>query len=447
MARITQRYRERGYPFAQAYLPAQEVEDGLVRVSVLEGRLGAVQVDNQSRQQAWVVDAPLRPLQAGDVLRGDALETSLLLLNDVPGVRSQASLQPGADVGTSDLVVTVQDAPLVSGTLGLDNHGNRYTGQYRALASMQLNGALGLGEQIQLQGVLTNEQLRNYRLGYQMPVGPWSTRVGVSTSHLSYDLGKEFSALDAYGRAQVGTVFVSQPLMRSRGLNLNARLQHEKKRLTDDIGLYSSQAKKRSNVTTLGLDGNWQDRLGGGAVSQWELAWQHGQLRLGSDAQQQRDAQTALSAGSFQVLTAHLARWQALGGPWSLHGRASGQWANKNLDSSEKMGLGGAYGVRAYPQGEASGDKGLQATLELRYALASAWQLSGFMDAGQVQFQHSPWSAGKNRRSLSGAGLGVQRSGADWSLEASLAWKVSGTPATSAPDRSPRLWVKGQKYF
>lgn len=446
-ARITQLYRARGYPFANAYLPAQEVEDGLVRVSVLEGRLGEVKVDNQSRQQASVVDAPLHRLQAGDLLRGDALETSLLLLGDTPGVRSQASLQPGAEVGTSDLVVTVRDAPLISGSLGLDNYGNRYTGQYRTSANLQLNGALGLGEQIQLQGVLTSEKLRNYRLGYQMPVGPWSTRVGVSTSHLSYDLGKEFAALDAYGRAQVATVFVSQPLVRRRALSLNARLQHDQKRLTDDIGLTGSQNKKRSNVTTLGLDGNWRDGLGGGAVSQFGLAWAHGQLRLGSEAQQQRDARTTLSAGSFQVLTASLARWQTLSGPWSLHGRINGQWANKNLDSSEKMSLGGAYGVRAYPQGEATGDKGVQATLELRYALSNAWQLSGFMDGGRVQFQHKPWSTGQNHRNLAGAGLGVLRTGADWSLEAALAWKVSGSTATSAPDRSPRLWVKIQKSF
>lgn len=446
-ARITQLYRERGYPFAHAYLPAQTVEDGMVRLSVLEGRLGEVKVDNQSRQQNWVIQAPLRRFQSGDILRGDTLETSLLLLSDVPGVRAQASLEPGAEVGTTDLVVTVQDAPLVSGALGLDNFGNRFNGQYRASAHLQLNGALGLGEQFQYQGGLSSEHLRNHRLAWQMPLGPWNTRVGASTSHLNYALGKEFEALDAYGSAKVNSVFASQPLLRSRRLNLNARLQYEQKRLTDHIGLYGSQSNKRSNTTTLGLDGNWQDRLGGGAVNQFGLAWRHGQLRLGSDAQQRRDALTTRSAGNFQVLTANVARWQALGGPWSLHGRANGQWADKNLDSSEKMSLGGAYGVRAYPQGEATGDQGLLATLELRYALANAWQLSGFVDGGQVRLQHSPWSAGKNQRSLGGAGLGLQRMGADWSLEAALAWRVSDKPATSAPDRSPRLWVKAQKFF
>ncbi len=447
VARITALYRERGYPFAYAYLPAQEIDNGMVRVSVLEGRLGQITLDNLSRQRTRVLALPLARLRSGDLIQADALETSLLRLGDIGGVRAQANLRPGAETGTSDLVVKVEDPPLASGAIGLDSYGNRFTGAYRASGSVQFNGALGLGEQIHLQTLLSNEDLFNFRLGYEMPLGPWSTRVGASLSHLDYALDEEFAVLDAYGSAKVANIHVAQPLVRSRRMNLNARLSYEQKRLTDHIRLYGTHERKRSHLATLALEGNWQDSLAGGAVSQWGLAWIHGQLRLGSAAQQQRDALSARSAGSFEVLTANFARWQTLSGPWSLHGRINGQWASKNLDSSEKMSLGGAYGVRAYPQGEASGDQGLLATLELRYALTRDWQLSGFVDGGRVKLQHRPWSAGSNHRSLSGAGFGLQRSGQDWSLETALAWRVGSAPAASAPDKRPRLWIKAQKYF
>lgn len=447
IAAITRRYRERGYPFAYAYLPAQTVESGLLRVAVIEGRLGEVRLENASRQRSTVLQAPLAGLHAGALLRADALESSLLLLADVAGIRAEATLQPGARFGSSDLVVRVDDGPVVGAALGMDNFGNRYTGAWRGSASLQLDGALGLGEQIQLQLLASNEDLYNYRLGYQMPVGPWSTRIGASLSHLDYALDQEFGVLDAYGSAKVASVHATQPLLRSRSANVNARLQYDQKRLTDHIGMYDTQERKHSQLTTLGLDGNWQDSLGGRATNQWSLAWVHGQLRLGNVAQQQRDAQTARSAGSFQMITANLARWQALGGPWSLHGRVNGQRADGNLDSSEKMSLGGAYGVRAYPQGEAPGDHGLLATLELRYALGGDWQLSGFADSGKVRLQHRPWNAVSNHRRLSGAGLGLQRSGRDWSMETALAWRVGSAAATSAPDKRPRLWVKAQKFF
>lgn len=446
-ARITRLYRERGYPFAYAYLPEQTVEAGLVRIAVLEGRLGEVRVENATRQRANVIDAPLTRLEHGQVIRADALESSLLLLGDIHGAHAKARLQPGSKVGTSDLVVMVEDTALVGGALGLDNSGNRYTGVWRASGSVQLNGALGLGERIQLHSLLSSEHLHNYHLDYLMPLGPWNTRVGAGVSRLSYALGKEFSVLDAYGNATAAKLHATQPLVRSRGVNLNAHLQYDQKRLTDHIGRHSSHAPKRSRLATLGLNGDWQDHWGSRAMNVWDLSWTRGQLRLDSDGQRRQDAQSIRRAGRFQTLNASFARWQALTGPWSLYGRVNGQWADKNLDSSEKMSLGGAHGVRAYPQGEAAGDMGWLATLALRHALAPGWQLSGFGDVGKVRLQHRPWHEGPNHQRLGGAGIGVQHTGQDWSLETALAWRLGSHLASSAPERSPRLWIKAMKQF
>lgn len=446
-ARITRLYRERGYPFAYAYLPEQTVEAGRVRITVLEGRLGEVRVENPTRQRAHVIETPLRRLERGQVIRADALDSSLLLLGDIHGAHAKARLQPGSEVGTSDLVVMVEDTALVSGTLGLDNSGNRYTGVWRASGNLQLNGALGLGERIQLQTMLSDEHLRNYHLDYQMALGPWNTRVGAGVSHLNYALGKEFSVLDAYGSATVASLHATQPLVRSRNANFNAHLQYDQKRLTDHMGMHSSHTPKRSHLASLGLNGDWQDQWANRAMNVWDLSWTQGQLRLGSDAQRLLDALSTRSAGRFQTLNASFARWQALAGPWSLHGRVHGQWANKNLDSSEKMSLGGAHGVRAYPQGEASGDTGWLATLALRYALAPGWQVSGFGDAGQVRMQHRPWHAGPNHSRLGGAGFGLLHTGQDWSLDTALAWRLGSRLASSAPERSPRLWLKAMKHF
>jgi hemolysin activation/secretion protein len=46
---------------------------------------------------------------------------------------------------------------------------------------------------------------------------------------------------------------------------------------------------------------------------------------------------------------------------------ANAQFADKNLDSSEKLSLGGATGVRAYPSGEASGDEGRKLSVDAKY--------------------------------------------------------------------------------
>ena len=65
--------------------------------------------------------------------------------------------------------------------------------------------------------------------------------------------------------------------------------------------------------------------------------------------------------------------------------KASSQISSRNLDSSERFYLGGARGVRAYPQGEASGDEGILGSLELRYHTSvPGLTVSTYYDAGHV---------------------------------------------------------------
>ena len=64
--------------------------------------------------------------------------------------------------------------------------------------------------------------------------------------------------------------------------------------------------------------------------------------------------------------------------------------SDKNLDSSEKMQLGGMNGVRAYPTGEGSGSEGQMIQLELRHQLENGINMAAFYDWGQVWLQHDP---------------------------------------------------------
>ncbi len=146
-ARITALYRQRGYPLARAYLPAQEIDKGVVTLNVLEGQYGQVRINNQSRMRDFALRQPLSALQAGDAVRAAPLERSLLLLQQTPGVAVQSTLQPSTAVGATDLVVDVKDAPLLSGQVDLDNYGNRFTGEYRLGGTLNLANPLGLGDQ------------------------------------------------------------------------------------------------------------------------------------------------------------------------------------------------------------------------------------------------------------------------------------------------------------
>src|SRR5699024_6918706 len=177
-------------------------------------------------------------------------------------------------------------------------------------------------------------------------------------SYMDYDLGEDFADLEATGRARIASVFATQPLIRTRALSLYATLQYDDKALRDKIGALDSRSDKSSSLWIASFTGDSRDRFGGGGLNSFSLAYALGELELETPLARLQGSLTARTEGHFARLTLSLLRWQSLPGRFSLSPRLQGQWSDDNLDSSEKFSLGGAHGVRAYPQGEASGDRG-----------------------------------------------------------------------------------------
>lgn len=444
--RITRRYREQGYPLARAYLPAQEIDGGVVKIAVLEGRYGEIKVDNPVGLGGSAL-APLSALKAGDAVQGQPLERSLLLLQDTPGVEVKSTLRPGASTGTTDLLVGLQQAPLVTGSVDMDNYGNRFVGQYRLGGTLNLNNPLNFGDRLSLRAMGSDQDQHYGRVAYQLPLGPWATQFGVAYSDMDYELGKDFEDLRAHGNARIASVYAIQPLVRSRDFSLFTQLQFDDKRLKDDIDLFDEKSDKHARVITLTLNGNSRDDLLGGGVNSFALGWSQGSLTLDGAQAQRTDGATAGTRGRFHKLNPSLVRLQRLSDRFSLYTQLQGQWADGNLDSSEKLYLGGAYGVRAYPQGEASGDQGWLANVELRYALTEAWQLSTFVDHGEVRLNKDTWTSEDNHRSLSGAGFGALWAAHGWQVNAVAAWKLGNAEAESDVERTPRVWAQVVRAF
>ena len=446
-SRITRLYRKRGYPLTRAWLPRQEITDGVVRIEVIEGRFGEVRVQNQANLKAIAL-APLKQLEPGAVVQADTLERSLLLMRERSGVSVKSTLQPGASVGTTDLLVEATLEPWLQGSLEIDNYGNHYTGEYRLGASLDMRNLLGLGDQLSLRVLGTNEHQIYGRVDWQSGgLGASGTQVGLSYSQVHYALGKDFEALDATGSARIASLWVAQPLIRSRAFALTAAMQFDDKDLQDDIGLFASENPKHAQVVQVRLSGNGSDDWLRGGVSSFNLAWSSGQLHLGDAGYRANDATTAHTQGHFQKINASVARLQRLSQLFSLYGSIEGQWANRNLDNSEKLSLGGAYGVRAYPQGEASGDRGWLGSLELRYAVKSDWQLAAFIDHGEVRINSIPWALGRNYQRLSGTGLGVYWTRGAWRAQATVAWQLNAADVTRGPEHTPRVWVQVGRQF
>ena len=451
-ARITAHYSKQGYFAARAFLSAQQIKDNVVTITVAEGQYGQIILRNESRLSDSQANRLLDGLKSGDPITNDPLESRLLLLSDTPGVEVKSTLVPGAALGTSDLLVNITPGRLVSGSVDADNTGNRYTGEYRVGATVNLNNPLGLGDVASLRVITSGTGLKYGRASYQVPFG--RATIGAAYSRLDYVLGKEFAPLGANGVATVASVYGNYTLIRSRNTNLNTGLSYDHKKFRDRVTLFSSVTDRKINVLTGNLNGNHSDSLAGGGVSSFSLGLSAGTLDIQTPTALAADAVSARTQGSFSKLAFTASRLQQVTNGLSLFAGISGQGASKNLDPSEKMSLGGMDGVRAYPQGEGFGDKGYLVNLEARLLLPNAESLSGrvhligFVDGGNITLNKNPWVAGPNQRSLGAYGVGLTWSDpGNFLLRTYYARKLGNDAATSAPDRSGRLWIQGVKYF
>jgi hemolysin activation/secretion protein len=452
---VTALYRGAGYVFATAVVPVQEVKNGVVEISVIEGRLGQmkVEIDPAAPVSEERVRAMLAPLQQGQPLSGKVYERTMLLLSDLPGIKAQSALSSGAEAGTTDLTVKIGKAAPVNVSLGLDDYGTREAGTLRGGGSLRWNSPFGLGDNLDARALVSERGGTTFgRLSYEAPLGYNGVRAGVGASQVEYSLGGAFEPLDAIGTSRIYDASLTMPVVRQRDQNFFLRFLVDRKQLTDKLRAVGYVSHKR--VEGLGAGWAWErrDTIGGGGYFSSNGTVYYGRLKILDPINliYDRSAFGAHTAGTFAKLTFQFSRLQFLAPKQTLFLGIGGQLSNRNLDASEQLSLGGHDAVRAYPQGEVLSNRGIIANLEYRYALTNDVSTYAFYDASRG-WLNKPYNVPDGHqpiRSLRGPGLGVNwaRPG-NFSLDLTVAWRTTDPAVTSGGDKKPRLFFQLQKFF
>ena len=443
--RITEYYNSHGFPLARAIIPAQTIEGGVVNIQIIIARYGSVSVANQSKVNDGVLISTLSTLKTDAMIEQADLDRALLLLSDLPGVVVNTTLTPGAAVGTSDLKVTATAAPSITANVITDNYGNSYTGRYRVGGTVNIVDPMNLKNSDNLSiSALSSGMGMNYaRVGYESVINGDGTRLGGSYSALRYVLGGAAASADASGTAQVASLWIKHPLIRSRDANVYAQMQFDGLVLKDKASI--DQNDRTLTNLTASVSGDVRDKLLSGAVNTFSLGLTGGNVGSASASQ------SAALKGNFWKVNASVARLQALGPADSVYASYTGQRASKNLDPSQKMSVGGASTVRAYDTGAVSGDSGDLFTAEYRHDFGSVLmgqlQGIGFIDRANMTINKDSLGEG-NTASLTGAGLGLNWTGANqWSAKTYIATPIFSVPTQVGTTNATRGWLEVGKGF
>ena len=398
-------YAADGYTLAAVTLPAQSVADGVVQFEVIEGRIGAVQIEGNRRYSLEQVAGFLPGVATGEIYRGSALESGLGRLSRLPGLtEAKAVLRPGASHGTSDLLIQAQEKTY-SGGVAVDNHGRAALGELRTSVNAVMNNPLWLADELQVLYLRSQSGLLEYgSLGYSLAPGWGDLRLSGSYGEARFDTTVVgLTGVTVEGKNRTARAALELPLTHTRSDELSLSLGLSDTDATADLqGIPISAVK----LTVAELSVRQRHVYGNKAVTQIvdTLSSSFGsacEMSAGCEDQPLR----------IEVDLQHL---QPIVGRLDAYARFNAVYSRDPLPELTQMALGGPNSVRGFPASEVRGDYGsfVSAGLRRGFALGPVTLLARvYGDTGQVFSR----SASGTRNSLTSWGLGFD---AQWRTQA-----------------------------
>lgn len=460
---VTTVLRDQDLPLAQAILPPQTVSDGVLQIQIIPGHYDQPVVTNNSKVRDSVLQRVVNAgISRGELVRRSQLEKTALLLNNIPGVESSVVLQPGSQPGTSSASIEAKSSKAYGGYVVMDNYGDSSTGRGRLITGGYINELFGFGDllQVNLLGAYEKLGIVSSSADYSVLATGYGTRLGTTLGHLRYSY--KLSQLDFSGYSTSWSAYLAQPWIQTPRARIEVRTEIGQQFYTDNYPKDTpiSNGKKTASTGNLTFQGSVATTPGG--VTSFSLRGTLGSVEY--QTQDTRMLNTAGGDGGFSRLNYYFTHQQPIWGPLSAFTSFKGQLTGRNLDSSQKLLLGGPDAVRAYDTGSGPVDNGSVLSAELKSLWHLPLQLAGgspeltlaaFYDLGygqQYKDNHNPQTgsllANKNSVTLSGTGVyaSLTQPG-NYAVTLTWAQRTGKADPISGRDDRGRIWLSAVKTF
>ncbi|HTI31538.1 MAG TPA: ShlB/FhaC/HecB family hemolysin secretion/activation protein [Sphingomonas sp.] len=428
--------RRTGY-LAAVQVPAQRIENGVIRFDVLLAKLVGIQVRGDAGASEAIIQRYLSAIQRQPVFNIFEAERYLLLARDLPGFDVRLALRPAGTVPGE----VIGEARVVYEPVQLDlnvqNYGSHPVGRWGGTLQLRLNGLLGIGDRTTL-GVFSTAQTREQQV---LQAGE-EIRVGANGLAFSIDGNYAWThpslgpTIDLRSRTFSATAKLRYPLVRrqSRDLYLSGGLDFINQ--SSRLGA-APLTRDRLRVAFARLDFDAIDPDSVGSNVGYSFAEPRWRIVTGVELRQGLDifgTSNGCGVAPFSACTgvgvappsriegdptAFVSRFYAVAEfrpvpkiTFSLQPRA--QYAPHALLSYEEYSAGNYTVGRGYDPGTIIGDSGVGLRSEIAYgtlvprtARSLAWQAYGFFDAAWI-WNKDVASNGIDPEKLQSAGGGLR---------------------------------------
>ena len=422
----------------KALLPEQEIKDGIVSIKIIEGVLGDVVVEQKSqkpRMAAETIKKYFKGEKDSVYIDTKDLQRKIFILNDLPGVNAIGTYEQGKKEGESNFKVTVEDTPFFKGEVAAANFGSKSTGSNQTIANVSFNNISGIGDLFSVNGIKSSGS--DYVQGsYAVPILYDGLKLALNASKLDYQTLSSFSSTNqSKGDAKTYSANFTYPVYRTDRASVNAKVGYETKDyLNTNVLTAATISDYKIDNMIAGLNGFLYNSDQSSISYNANVTF--GRLKINDAAQETSDNTSAKTKGSFEKLAFNISRNQTLpdlkNTNWLIS--VDGQTANKNLNSSEQISLGGPYAVRAYPTGQGSGSQGVILKTELQYPYDQNFTFGPFLDVGFIKQYidtYNNWQGStraKNDYSLAATGITGTYKYNEFNVNGTLAYRIGDNP-------------------
>lgn len=466
-------YQSLGYPTVIVIIPEQTIENGVVRLTVVESRIGEVRMIGNTYYSRYNILAKLPSLRPGALIHEPTLVKELDAVNVNPDRKITPVLKPGTETGTVDVELKVNERlPLHARMIG-DNKGPFTTPANRLTAEVQYTNLWDEDHVVTLQTTQTPEDwgaVQAYGFSYVAPImGPqhvlavYASKVTSTSVLAGTTLALSPGDVSVAGNATIAGLRYFFPVFEGSATTHQIALGVDYKRLEKTeatfpglLGTAVVLSPIQYTPLSLGYTGIRPDswgitQLSVTAKGYWPVIPGGKKVDFAGDPNDpfNKPGNRAGSTGRFAVLQAGLDRTQPLPLGFSLSLHADGQWASEPLVPAEQYFAGGMDTVRGYIQNESLGDHAVRGRAELlspplpeipldRFwqrrrasTLKITWNVLAFYDAVNLWVREAPIGQ-KGQFRLEGVGGGYARNSCP--TISSFTW-IKDSPCRTRPSR------------
>lgn len=345
---ITRCYILGDYVTSKAYLPPQDLSDGVLKIGLMEGTVGNVKVEGNRWTRTSYIKNRIDPKE-GEVLRLSDIEKDVIKFNNNNTAKIKVGLNAGEEQGETDITLNTEEPFPFRIAFMSDNQGRQAVGVARYGALLSADSLFGFRDRLSLGGYLG----RGNRVGfadYNIPIGKYGTRLGASVSagNISVVNGP-MRAFGVGGTSQVYSVYATHPWFDRQDANISSYTAANIRRSTSDIAGFEFYDKSTFSLTQ-GFTARKDTEKGIWFTGHYGSVGFKG---LGGDT-------------DFFKYEGNITRLHDFGKGIIGQFRLSGQYSpNDDLPWMEQFQIGGLSTVRGYSEGLLLGKSGYFASAEV----------------------------------------------------------------------------------